>query len=53
MKARFSNTLANGVVLLGEAVTPWMLVCGLVIVLGTTFSTGLWHLPAGRRELSS
>ena len=45
--------IVYGVVLLGEAVTPWMLGCGLVIVLGTTLSTGLWHLPAGRRELSS
>jgi drug/metabolite transporter (DMT)-like permease len=42
-----------GVVLLGESVTPWMLVCGLVIVLGTTLSTGLWRLPAGRPGLSS
>jgi drug/metabolite transporter (DMT)-like permease len=30
-----------GVVLLGEVVTPWMLVCGLVIVLGTALSAGL------------
>ena len=30
-----------GVVLLGEAVTPWMLVCGVVIVVGTSLSTGL------------
>ncbi|MDP3650810.1 MAG: DMT family transporter [Rhodoferax sp.] len=33
-----------GVVLLGEAVTPWMLGCGVVIVLGTTLSTGLLSL---------
>jgi drug/metabolite transporter (DMT)-like permease len=33
-----------GVVLLGEVVTPWMLGCGLVIVLGTTLSTGLVSL---------
>lgn len=33
-----------GVVLLGEAVTPWMLGCGVVIVLGTTLSTGLFSL---------
>jgi drug/metabolite transporter (DMT)-like permease len=45
--------IVYGVVLLGEAVTPWMLVCGLVIVLGTTLSTGMWRLPTGRRELSS
>ena len=30
-----------GVVLLGETLTPWMLVCGAVIVLGTALSTGL------------
>ena len=30
-----------GVVLLGEVVTPWMVICGLVIVLGTALSTGL------------
>jgi drug/metabolite transporter (DMT)-like permease len=30
-----------GVVLLGEAVTPWMLLCGVVIVVGTSLSTGL------------
>jgi drug/metabolite transporter (DMT)-like permease len=39
-----------GVLLLGEAVTPWMLTCGLVIVLGTTLSTGLWHLPRWSAE---
>ena len=30
-----------GVLLLGEVVTPWMLGCGLVIIAGTTLSTGL------------
>lgn len=30
-----------GVMLLGEAVTPWMLLCGVVIVCGTTLSTGV------------
>ena len=30
-----------GVALLGEVVTPWMVGCGLVIVVGTTLSTGL------------
>ena len=30
-----------GAVLLGEALTPWMLGCGLVIVCGTALSTGL------------
>ena len=34
-----------GVILLGETVTPWMVGCGLVIVLGTTLSTGLLKLP--------
>jgi len=40
--------IVYGVLLLGEAVTTWMLVCGLVIVLGTTLSTGMWRLPLGR-----
>ena len=30
-----------GVVLLGEVVTPWMVGCGLVILLGTSLSTGI------------
>ncbi|MCF8147547.1 MAG: DMT family transporter [Sulfuritalea sp.] len=34
-----------GVILLGETVTPWMVGCGLVIVLGTTLSTGILKLP--------
>jgi drug/metabolite transporter (DMT)-like permease len=33
--------LLYGVLLLGEAVTPWMVGCGLVIVAGTSLSTGL------------
>lgn len=33
-----------GVALLGEAVTPWMVGCGAVIVLGTALSTGLLKL---------
>lgn len=33
--------VAYGVVLLGEVVTPWMLLCGLVIVAGTALSTGM------------
>lgn len=37
-----------GVLLLGEAVTTWMLICGAVIVLGTALSTGL--LKAGGRS---
>jgi len=34
-----------GVLLLHEAVTPWMVGCGLVIIVGTTLSTGLLSLP--------
>lgn len=30
-----------GAVFLGEAVTPWMLGCGVVIACGTALSTGL------------
>jgi drug/metabolite transporter (DMT)-like permease len=30
-----------GVLLLGESVTPWMVVCGMVILLGTSLSAGL------------
>jgi drug/metabolite transporter (DMT)-like permease len=33
-----------GVVLLGETVTPWMLGCGLVVLLGTALSSGLIHI---------
>ena len=33
--------MAYGAVFLNEAVTPAMLVCGAVIVLGTALSTGL------------
>ena len=38
--------VAYGVALLGEAVTPWMLLCGVVIVAGTALSTGLVRLTA-------
>jgi drug/metabolite transporter (DMT)-like permease len=38
-----------GALFLHEQVTPWMLACGAVIVLGTALSTGLLRLPyAGR-----
>ncbi len=37
-----------GAVFLGEAVTPWMIGCGLVIVCGTALSTGLVKLPQRR-----
>ncbi|MFM6985304.1 MAG: DMT family transporter [Hydrogenophaga sp.] len=40
--------LAYGVWFLGESVTPWMVLCGLVIVCGTALSTGLLRL--GRLE---
>jgi len=33
-----------GVLLLGETVTPWMVVCALVIIAGTSLSTGLVRL---------
>lgn len=39
-----------GVLFLGEAVTGWMLLCGLVIVCGTALSTGLLKLRARRRR---
>jgi len=46
-----------GVLFLGEAVTPWMLLCALVIVGGTALSSDLikltkW-LPASRRTTST
>jgi drug/metabolite transporter (DMT)-like permease len=44
-----------GVLLLGEAVTPWMVLCGAVIVAGTALSTGLLSLQrrSGRATASS
>ncbi|QJW83964.1 DMT family transporter [Ramlibacter terrae] len=39
-----------GALLLGEQVTPRMVVCGVVIVCGTALSTGLLKLPALRRS---
>jgi drug/metabolite transporter (DMT)-like permease len=39
-----------GALFLGERVTPWMLICGAVIVLGTALSTGLLKLPALRTQ---
>lgn len=44
-----------GVLLLGEAVTPWMVLCGAVIVAGTALSTGLLSLRrrSGRTTASS
>ena len=43
--APFGLRVTADVLLLGEAVTPWMVGCGLVIVLGTTLSTGILKLP--------
>ena len=37
--------IAYGVLLLGEQVTSWMLVCGVVILVGTALSSGLVKLP--------
>lgn len=37
--------IAYGVLLLGEEVTSWMLVCGAVILAGTALSSGLVKLP--------
>lgn len=37
--------IAYGVVLLGEHITPWMIACGVVIVLGTGLASGLLQLP--------
>ena len=38
--------IAYGVLLLGEEVTSWMLVCGAVILAGTALSSGLVKLRA-------
>lgn len=38
--------LLYGAVLLGEVVTLWMVGCGVVIIVGTTLSTGLISLPS-------
>ena len=35
-----------GVLFLGETVTSWMVICGIVIVCGTALSTGLVRLPS-------
>jgi drug/metabolite transporter (DMT)-like permease len=37
-----------GALLLGESITPWMVVCALVIIAGTTLSTGLLSLGRAR-----
>lgn len=43
--------VAYGVALLGETLTSRMLLCGLVVLVGTTLSTGVVRLWAGRRRL--
>jgi drug/metabolite transporter (DMT)-like permease len=37
--------IANGVLFLEEVITAWMLLCGAVILLGTSLSIGLIKLP--------
>jgi drug/metabolite transporter (DMT)-like permease len=37
--------IVYGVILLGEQITPWMLGCGAVVLLGTALSSGLIKLP--------
>jgi drug/metabolite transporter (DMT)-like permease len=37
--------VAYGVVLLGESVTPWMLLCGAIVLVGTALSSGLVKGP--------
>jgi drug/metabolite transporter (DMT)-like permease len=39
-----------GAVFLGESITPWMLACGAVVVLGTALSTGFIALPRLRPQ---
>ena len=37
--------VAYGVVALGESLTPWMLMCGAIILAGTAVASGLVKLP--------
>ena len=37
--------IAYGVLLLDEHITPWMIACGVVIVVGTGLASGLLQLP--------
>jgi len=41
--------LVYGALLLGEAITGWMLLCGAVIVCGTALSTGWLKWPGQAR----
>lgn len=43
--------LLYGTVFLNEAITPWMIGCGLVIVCGTMLSTGL--ISTSRKPLEA
>jgi len=40
--------VSYGLIFLGEKITPWMLICGVVIVAGTVLSTGLIKLRRQR-----
>jgi drug/metabolite transporter (DMT)-like permease len=44
--------IAYGVILLGEGVTHWMLGCAVVIVLGTSLSSGLWSLRFSKPRMA-
>jgi len=37
--------VAYGVALLGESVTLWMLLCGAIVLAGTSLASGLIRLP--------
>ncbi len=41
-----------GVLLLGESVTPWMLLCGAIVLAGTALASGLVSLPVVARATS-
>ncbi len=41
-----------GVLLLGESVTPWMLLCGAIVLAGTALASGLVSLPGATRSTS-
>ena len=41
-----------GVLLLGESLTPWMLLCGAIVLVGTALASGLVRLP-GRSQAPS
>lgn len=42
--------LLYGVLFLHEAITPWTLLCGAVILVGTSLSTGFLRLPIRRKS---